>query len=73
MILAGTTEFKINITIIDDRDLEDDELLRIIAIAPELPSNYDHCWADIIINDDDGKYKMFIVVNFIFYASKIFM
>ena len=73
IILAGTTKFQVNIRIVDDEFLEDNELLRIVAIPPELPKDYNYCSADVIINDDDGKYKMFIVVNFIFYASKIFM
>ena len=53
--------------------MEDNELLHIVAMPPELPNNYNHCNADVIIRDDDGKYKMFIAVNFIFYGSQIFM
>ena len=64
MILAGTTEFQVNISIIDDRDLEDNELLRIVAIPPELPNNYNNCSADVIINDDDGKLLLYLTLYF---------
>ena len=66
-------EFQVNIIIVDDRDLEDNELLRIFAIPQELPKDYNYYSADVIINDDDGNYKIFIAVNFMFYGSQIFI
>ena len=50
-----------NIPIVNDRRLEDNELIRLVAIRPELlPDGYTPCSADVIIIDDDGQ--LYIVV-----------
>ena len=61
IILAGTIKFQVNVKIVDDKFLEDNELLHIVAMPPELPNGYNHCSADVIIRDDDGKLRCLLL------------
>ena len=68
-IPAHSTHFQLNVTIVDDKKLENNELLRIDAIPSPLPYGHTHCTTDVIILDDDGKLfiygflcKIFIIV-----------
>ena len=51
----NTTFFSIRITIIPDRRLESNELIRIAIIEPAMPDDVDPPEAEVIIVDDDGK------------------
>ena len=43
------------VRIVDDRRLENTELIRVAAIPPTLPVDHIRCTADILIVDNDGK------------------
>jgi len=45
----------LNITIEDDDRLENNELVSIVAVPPDLPDGYERCEANLMIMDDDGK------------------
>ena len=59
----GSTEFELKIPIVDDDILEDHDLIRITALAPDYPDGKVPCSTDLIIRDDDGKCLCEIVCN----------
>ena len=54
-IPANTSQFSLNVNIIDDKDLEDNELFRIKIFPPVIPDNLAVDFTDVIIIDNDGK------------------
>ena len=55
LIPAGTQEFRLNISIVNDSRLKDYELFRIITGPPNLPKGEMPCSTNVTIRDDDGK------------------
>ena len=54
-IAAGVGSFNLELPIIDDARVENNELLRIAAIPPNVPSSTIRDTADVIIIDDDPR------------------
>lgn len=56
-IPAGETELVIPITIIDNRNLENNKLFRVFVYPPEQSIHQGPCFntTDVIIDDNDGK------------------
>ena len=54
-IAAGVGSFTLEVPIIDDAKVENDELLRISAIPPTIPSSHIRDTADINILNDDPR------------------
>ena len=59
-IPANTSQFSLNVNIIDDKDLEDNELFRITILPPEIPDNLTADFSDVIIMDDDSKLLIYV-------------
>ena len=56
-----TSYYILNITIINDHILEEkNERFRVNVLHPELADDQNHCFADIIIMDDDGKLLIYV-------------
>ena len=64
-IPANTSHFNLSINIIDDKDLEDNEFVRITICPPEIPDNLVANFTDVIIEDNDGK--LLIYVEYLYY------
>ena len=54
-IAAGVGSFTLEVPIIDDARVENDEILRISAIPPNIPDGNIRDFADLIIIDDDPR------------------
>ena len=58
--------------IVDDSRLEINELFRVIAIPPEVPSGQTSSLADFIIRDDDGTYVV-LYIKYMYIYTRIYM
>jgi len=70
----GTTVTSFYITASNDRILEYDESLFIVAYPPSLSSGHNNCYTKITIEDDDGELVIkFLVVHKLFKVMHIYI